>query len=68
MTTDEALKYAAKELPEGWCIEVQSDREGISAALRSFDEGYNWHWPQNLNLPLAANILRAVAWAKEQAK
>ena len=66
MTTDEALKYAAKELPEGgdrshryqwagrWCRTLDGHR-------------YEWGWEFEFEENLAENILRAAAWAKEQA-
>lgn len=67
MTTDEALKYAAKELPQGWVIEITA-MSGVGVGVELLDgHRYEWGWEFEFEENLAENILRAVAWAKEQA-
>ena len=68
MMTDEALQHAAKELPEGWEIEVTATSGlGVGVELVEWDR-VEWSWGHDPSAPLAENILRAVAWAKEQVK
>lgn len=68
MTTDEALAHAAKELPDGWSVEITA-MSGYSVDIDLVEgERIEWLWNRDPSAPLAENILRAVAWAKEQAK
>ena len=53
--------------PEGWEIEVTATSGlGVGVELVEWDR-VEWSWGHDPSAPLAENILRAVAWAKEQA-
>lgn len=67
MTTDEALAHAAKELPEGCIVEIQAIPD-FGIELELIMGGLFSMFRHDESAPLAANILRAVAWAKEQVK
>ncbi len=66
MTIDEALAHAANELPEGWWIEMYEPADAAILYLgREAVWGSSWGRDELAEEP--ENILRAVAWAKEQA-